>query len=286
MARRRSGETGVGDPSTVVITCAVSGAETTRDQNPNLPITPEEIAAAARDARDAGAAILHLHVRDDRGQPTQDPDVFRHAIELIRADCDIIIEVTTGGAVGMTLEERLAPLSLSGDSRPDMASLDCGSVNFGDDYILNSLPMMRQAARAMREAGVRPILECFDLSHIDAAKVLVDEGLVTPPLHFGLVLDVPGAVRYNAETLEFFVRRLPPGSLWTAIGVGKSSDAVIAQALALGGFIRTGFEDNVYLERGVLAASNTQLVARAAAMAKAAGREPATPAEARTLLVL
>jgi 3-keto-5-aminohexanoate cleavage enzyme len=284
MARRRIGENRTDDSSAVVITCAVSGAETTRDQNPDLPITPEEIAYAARGARDAGAAILHLHVRDEAGQPTQDPEVFRRAIELIRADSDIVIEVTTGGAVGMTLEERLAPLGLRGEARPDMASLDCGSVNFGDDYIINSLPMMRVAARGMSEAGVRPTLECFDLSHIDAARVLVEEGLVTPPLHFGLVLDVPGAVRYDAETLEFFVRRLPPGSLWTAVGIGKSSDAVISQALELGGFIRTGFEDNVYLERGVLAESNAQLVARAAAMAKAAGREPATPAEARDIL--
>jgi 3-keto-5-aminohexanoate cleavage enzyme len=286
MASRRIGGNRAADSSVVVITCAVSGAETTREQNPNLPITPEEIAAAARDAREAGAAILHLHVRDEAGQPTQDPEVFRCAIELIRADSDIVIEVTTGGAVGMSLEERLAPLGLRGDSLPDMASLDCGSVNFGDDYIVNSLPMMRVAARAMGEAGVRPTLECFDLSHIDAAKVLVDEGLVTPPLHFGLVFDVPGAVKYDAETLEFFARRLPAGSLWTAIGIAKSTDAVISQALELGGFIRTGFEDNVYLERGVLADSNAQLVARAAAMARAAGREPATPAEARALLGL
>ncbi|RPI60820.1 MAG: 3-keto-5-aminohexanoate cleavage protein, partial [Planctomycetaceae bacterium] len=123
----------------MVITCAVSGAEVTREHNPNLPITPEEIAVAAADAQKAGAAILHLHVRDKDGKPTQDLAVFKDAISRIRSKCDIVIEVTTGGAVGMSAEERLAPVTLD----PDMASLDCGTVNFGDEYFVNSLPMMR-----------------------------------------------------------------------------------------------------------------------------------------------
>jgi 3-keto-5-aminohexanoate cleavage enzyme len=266
-----------------VITCAVSGAETTREQNPNLPLTSGEIAGAARDACRAGAAILHLHVRDDGGNPTQDADTFRTAIELVREACDIVIEVTTGGAVGMSLEERMQPLALG----PEMASLDCGNVNFGDDYIVNTVPMMRECAAAMKERGVRPTLECFDLSHVDAAAVLVEEGLVEPPLHYGLVLGVPGGVRYDMDTLEFLARRLPVGARWTAVGVGgKAAAGSILGALELGGFVRVGFEDNVYLEKGVLADSNAQLVERAAHFARARGLEVATPSDVRRILEL
>ncbi len=267
----------------MVITCAVTGAEVTRKDNPNLPITPAEIAEAAADARAAGAAILHLHVRDPQGNPTQDLGVFRDAISRIRAKTDIVIEVTTGGAVGMSAQERLAPVTL----QPDMASLDCGTVNFGDDYFVNSLPMMRQFAAVMRDHRVQPTLECFDLSHIDNSKILIEEKLIQPPYHYGLVLNVPGAARYDAETLAFFARRLPQGSHWTFIGIGgRASHAGIFAAISLGGFIRTGFEDNIYISKGVLAASNAQLVERAASVARSAGLEIATPADVRTLLQL
>ena len=276
----------VSTPGGVIITCAVTGAETTSEQNPNLPVTPAEIAEAAAQAREAGAAIVHLHVREHDGTPTQSAGLFREAITLIRSRCDLIVEVTTGGAVGMTLEERLQPLTLAPESRGEMASLDCGTVNFADDYFVNTLPMARAAALAMRDAGVRPTLECFDLSHIETAARLVDEGLVRPPLHFGLVLGVPGALGYDPETLDFLVSRLPAGAMWTAIGIGRASDPVMRHALAAGGHIRTGFEDSVYLEKGVLAESNAHLVRRAADLARAAGREPATPAEARALLEL
>ena len=268
---------------TIIITCAVTGAETTREQNPNLPVTPEEIAAAAVEARRAGAAILHLHVRDAQGRATQDVAVFRRAIQLIRKTTDIVIEVTTGGAVGMTLDERLAPLALN----PEMASLDCGTVNFGDDYIINALPDVRRAARLMQERGIRPTLECFDLSHVDTAALMIQEKLVAPPLHYGLVLNVPGAVRYDDATLDFFVRRLPAGARWTAIGIGgRGETAANLRAIATGGNVRVGFEDNVWFEKGVLAKSNAQLVERVAAQARQAGRVPATPDEVRRLLAL
>jgi len=261
-----------------VITCAVTGAETTREQCPTLPITPEEIAAAAREARLAGAAILHLHVRDAGGSPTQDVETFRATMDLVRDACDIVIEVTTGGAVGMTLEERKQPLALD----PEMASLDCGTVNFGDDYIVNTLPEVRRCARQMKERGIRPTLECFDLSHVDTAAMLVEEGLVEPPLHYGIVLGVPGGVRCDAGTLEFFAARLPAGSRWTAIGVGGRASAIaLRTALELGGFVRVGFEDNVYLDKGVRAPSNAELVRRAAWEARERGLEPATPDEVR-----
>jgi len=267
----------------IVITCAVTGAETTREQNRNLPILPEEIAEAAFEACRAGASILHLHVRDKEGYPTQDAEVFRETIELVREQCDIVIEVTTGGAVGMSLEERMQPLDLD----IEMASLDCGTVNFGNDYIVNTLPMMRECAEVMKKRGIRPTLECFDLSHIDAARTLIEEGLIEPPVHYGIVLDAPGGVRYDIDTLNFFVKRLPAGSFWTAIGVGgRGSLEAMLGAVAAGGFVRVGFEDNVYYGKGILAESNAQLVERAVRVAKESGREIASPADVRALFKL
>lgn len=266
-----------------VITCAVTGAETTRKDNPNLPLSPMEIADATYEAYQAGAAILHLHVRDDDGNPTQDAGIFKETIELIRKKCNIVIEVTTGGAVGMTLEERLQPLDLE----PEMASLDCGTANFGDEYIVNTLPMIREAATLMKEKNIKPTLECFDLSHIDTSQIFINEGLVEPPFHYGFVLNVPGGIRYDAETLGIFVKRTPPGSYFTVMGIGgKANVAAIFGALAYQGFIRVGFEDNIYFSKGVLAESNAQLVERAARIAKDGGVEIATPDEVRQMLKL
>ena len=263
-----------------IITCAISGAETTKEQNPNLPVTPDELAKDALEARKAGASIIHLHVRNKDGSPTQDINVFKEAITKIRALTDIVVEVTTGGAVGMTAEERMQPLAL----KPEMASLDCGTVNFGDDYIVNTLPMMRTFAKEMNKYGVRPTLECFDISNIDASKILIKEGLVEEPLHYGLVLNVPSAVRYDAKTLAFFVNRLPEGANWTVIGVGgKASVEASLGALAFGGHIRVGFEDNIYYSKGVLAKSNAELVDRARKMVLASGNEVATPDDVRAM---
>ncbi len=267
----------------MVITCAVCGAETTKEHNPNLPVTPEEIALSTYQAYQAGAAIVHLHVRDEHGAPTQDKAVFHKAISLIREKCDIVIEVTTGGAVGMSDEERVQVVQLA----PEMASLDCGSVNFADDYLVNTLPMMRRFAQEMKKYGVRPTLECFDLSHIYAAQTMIQEGLIEPPYHFGFVMNVPGGVRYDVETLDFFVRRIPAGSFWTVMGIGgKASLLSHYGALSLGGFIRVGLEDNIYYSKGVLADSNAQLVERAARISQEAGHEIATPADVRDMLKL
>jgi len=268
----------------MVITCAVCGAETTRAHNPNLPLTPEEIAIATYDAFLAGASIVHLHVRDENGGPTQDPEVFKKAIRLIREKCDIVIEITTGGAVGMTDDERLLVVQ---ELQPEMASLDCGTVNFGNDYIVNTLPTMRRFAREMIKYNVRPTLECFDISHIQAADILIKEGLLSPPYYYGFVMNVPGAVRYDVETLRFFVNRIPKGSLWTVMGVGSACLPAHYGALAVGGgFIRVGFEDNVYYTKGVLAESNAQLVARTAKISRDAGLEIATPADVREMFQL
>ncbi|MCX7775101.1 MAG: 3-keto-5-aminohexanoate cleavage protein [Spirochaetaceae bacterium] len=267
----------------LVITCACTGAETTKAQQPALPITPEEIADAAYDAWRAGAAILHLHVRDAEGKPTMDTEVFRRTMELIRRKCDIVIEITTGGAVGDTPEARLAPLVAL---EPEMASLDCGTVNFGNDYIVNTLPIMRQFAQAFRDHGVRPTLECFDLGHVHASKILIEEGLIAPPYHYGFVLNVPGSVPYSPEALLEFRHAMPQGAFFTVMGIGRASLPAQYGAIATGGWIRVGFEDNVYYAKGRLATSNAELVERAARIAREAQLEIATPDDVRAMLKL
>ncbi len=267
----------------VIITCAITGAEVTKAQQPALPVTPEEIADGAYEAWLAGASILHLHVREDDGTPTQDKAVFARAIELVRARCDLVIETTTGGAAWMSAAERLQPVEL----RPEMASLDCGTVNFGADYIVNTLPIMREFATAMNDHGVQPTLEVFDLGHIHNADLLIAEGLLRPPYHYGLVLGVPGGARYSPEVAGFLARQLPAGAHLTAFGVGgRANTPSIYGSLALGGHVRVGFEDNIYYSRGRLAASNAELVERAARIVADSGREVAKPDDVRRIFGL
>lgn len=267
----------------VIITVAPCGAETTRKNNPALPLTPAEIADSTYEAYQAGASVCHLHVRDENGQATQDIEVFRQAIDLIRAKCDIVIETSTGGAVGMTAEERLQPVRLN----PEMASLDCGTINFGNDYIVNDLPLMREFAQAMLDRQVRPILECFDISQIYTSKTLIKEGLLKPPFYYGLVLNVPGAMPYTPHWLTTMVNTLPEQSLWCAVGIGgRASLPCCLMALAAEGHMRVGFEDNVYYAKGRLAQSNAELVERCARLVKAADFEIARPDDVREMLDL
>jgi 3-keto-5-aminohexanoate cleavage enzyme len=266
-----------------IITCACTGAETTKAQNPALPVTVEEVARAAVEARNAGAAILHLHVRTDDGKPTAAPGRFKEVIDAVRRKTDIIVEITTGGAVGDTPEERLEPIALI---QPEMASLDCGTVNFGDEFIVNTLPTMRAFAAEFAKYKVRATLECFDLGHVHASRILIKEGLLGEPYHYGFVLNVPGAVPWSVANLETFCQALPPGADFTVMGIGRASLPAQFAAIARGGFIRVGFEDNVYYSKGVLAKSNAELVERAARIAHEAGLKPATPDEVRQYLKL
>ena len=267
----------------IVITCACTGAETTVAQNPALPITPEQLAATADECRAAGAALLHLHVRDERGNATQSVARFKEAIDAIRKKTDIVIEITTGGAVGDTAEERLRPVK---ELEPEMASLDCGTVNFGDEYIVNTLPTMREFAAEFKKCKVRTTLECFDLGHVYASHYLIKEGLIEAPFHYGFVLNVPGAVPYTIENLSAFMKALPAGADFTVMGIGRSSLPAQYGAIANSGWIRVGFEDNVFFSKGVLAKSNAELVERAARIAREAGLKPATPDEVRHYLKL
>lgn len=266
----------------MVITCALTGAETTKQQQPALPVTPEELAAAAAEAREAGASIIHLHARNDDGSPTADLKVFKKAIDLIRAKSDVVIEITTGGAVGMTPDERIAPVAL----KPDMASLDCGTVNFGDEYIVNTLPIMRQFASEMNKHGVRPTLECFDVSHVQSSHILIKEGLIKPPYHYGFVMQVPAALSFSVKTLSYMMDQMPAESYFTVMGIGRMHIPGIYGAIASGGFIRVGFEDNIYYSKGRLAKSNAEFVERAIRVSREAGLEIATPSDVRKLFDL
>jgi 3-keto-5-aminohexanoate cleavage enzyme len=269
-----------------VITAAMVGAETNREQTPYLPITAEEIAEDAAKCREAGASMVHLHVRTADGKPSQSAELFRAAIRAIRSRCDVLIQTSTGGAVGMSVDERCGPLTLTGADRPDMATLTTGTVNFGNDVFENPRPMVREIARRIRALGIRPEIECFDTGMIEQAEWLAKDGLVDLPAHYDFVLGVPGALGATERALDFMIGSLPPGSSWTVAGIGRHQLPFAELGAARGGHGRVGLEDNVFVSKGVLAKGNWELVADAARRARAQGREIATPAKARELLRL
>ncbi len=267
----------------LIITAAVVGAELSRQDTPFLPLTPDEIAEEAWEAQQAGAAMVHLHARAADGSPTQDIQAYQSIIQAVRSRCpDLIIQVSTGGAVGMSAEERLQPLAL----QPDMASLTTGTVNFGEEVFYNSLPMIRQFARAMLEKNIRPELEIFDSGMIANALRLFKEGLLLEPLHFNFVLGVPGGAAGTLKNLMHMVESVPPSSTWCASGIGAAQLPLTTMAILLGGHVRVGLEDNIYYRRGELSQGNAPLVARAVRLAGELGRPLATPNEARRILNL
>ncbi|HEY3315894.1 MAG TPA: 3-keto-5-aminohexanoate cleavage protein [Bacillota bacterium] len=270
----------------LIITCALTGAEIAKADFPPLPCSPEEIAAAADEVRRAGASMVHIHGRDDNDRPTQRTDVFAKAIGLIRARTDVIVQVSTGGAVWMTAEERLGPVSLTGPLKPEMATLTTGTVNFGDEVFANPGPTIEIFARRIVEAGIKPEIEVFDAGFVDNALRLVARGLLTPPLHFDLVMGVPGGIAGTPRNLIHLVGGLPAGSTWSVAGIGRAQLPLGVMAIILGGHVRVGFEDNIFYTRGVTAQSNAQLVARIVLIAGELGREVATPDEARMILGL
>lgn len=266
----------------LIITAAIAGAEVTRRQNPHLPLTPREIAGEAARCREKGASIIHLHVRDEEGRPTQDRERFRQAMEEIGRRTDVIIQVSTGGAVGMTPGERLQPVTL----RPEMASLSTGTVNFGEDVFLNRPGDIEIFAKTMGDHGVKPEIEVFEAGMIANALGLVKKGLLTPPLHFNFVLGVPGGMPASAKNLLFLVESIPPGATWTVSGIGSRQLAMNVLGIILGGHARTGLEDNCHYSRGVPALGSWQLVERLAGLAGELGRPVASPGEAREILGL
>ena len=270
----------------MVITAAMVGAEVTRAQTPALPITAEEIGEDAAKCREAGAAMVHIHVRTPEGKPSQDTELFRAAIRAIRSRCDVLIQVSTGGAVGMSVDERCGPLKLTGSDRPDMATLSTGTVNFGDDVFWNPRPLVRDIATRIKALGLRPEIECFDAGMVDEAYALEKEGFLAFPAHFDFVLGVGGALAARPEALDFLRGYVPAGSTWTCAAMGRHQLPFVELSAERGGNARVGLEDNIYLSKGVLAKGNYELVAEAARRAKGKGRVLATPQEARELLRL
>lgn len=268
----------------LIITAAICGAEVMKEQNPAVPYTVEEIVREAKSAYDAGAAVVHIHVREDDGTPTQSKERFKVCIDAVRKVCpDVILIPSTGGAVGMTAEERLQPTELF----PEMATLDCGTCNFGDDVFENTMPMMRAFGKRMIENNIKPEYECFEMGHLDTILRMAAKGEVPgDPMQFNFVLGVPGCTPATVENLVWLVRNIPSGSTWTSTGIGRSAFTLAAPTIVMGGNLRVGFEDNLYISRGVLAKSNGELVEKVVRLSRELGRDIASPAEARKILNL
>lgn len=268
----------------LIITAAICGAEVTKEQNPAVPYTVEEIVREAKSAYDAGAAVVHIHVREDDGTPTQSRDRFKVCMDAVReARPDVILIPSTGGAVGMTAEERLQPTELF----PEMATLDCGTCNFGDEVFENTMPMMRAFGKRMLENNIKPEYECFEMGHLDTIlRMAAKDEVPGDPMQFNFVLGVPGCTPATVENLVWLVNRIPAGSTWTATGIGRSAFTLAAPTIVMGGNVRVGFEDNLNISRGVLARSNGELVEKVVRISRELGREIASPAEARAILSL
>ncbi len=266
----------------LIITVALTGAEVTRELQPNLPLTPDEIAEDAFACYQAGASIVHVHARDEEGKPTQDYAVYKNIQDKIKAKCNVIFQPSTGGAVWHSAEERMQPIEL----KPEMATLSTGTTNFGDDVFMNTEAYIEKFAVRMKELGVKPEIECFERGMITTALRYAKKGILKTPLHFDFVLGVPGACPGEVRDLLYMVESIPSDSTWTVAGIGRYELPLATAAILLGGHVRVGFEDNIYYGKGVLADSNAQLVERIVRLAKELGREVATPDEARAILGL
>lgn len=268
----------------LIITAAICGAEVTKEHNPSVPYTVSEIANEAYEAYKAGASIIHLHVREDDGTPTQSKDRFKACIDAIKEKCeDVIIQPSTGGAVGMTDEERLQPVYLN----PEMATLDCGTCNFGgDDIFVNTENTIKNFGKQMIELNIKPEIEVFDKGMIDMALRLNKKGFIKNPMHFNFVMGVNGGINASLRDLAFMQSSIPTDATFTVSGIGRHQFNMVAMAISSGGHVRVGFEDNVYMSKGVPASSNADFVKRVVKMANEIGREIATPAEARKILNL
>jgi 3-keto-5-aminohexanoate cleavage enzyme len=284
-----------------ILTVAITGSLTSRDQNPNIPYTPVEIAEATIESYKAGAAVVHLHVREpSSGKPSQDMDLFKETIRRIREGCNIVINASTGGGPGMSYDERIGivpALAAQEGVRPELASLNSGSINFGilsrkkrafvlDAVQLNPWSELLRFADTMKAHGVKPESEIYEAGMIHNVKVLHEIGAIDAPLHFQFVLGVLGGMEATVENLTFLKTSLPSGSTWSVCVVGLDIFPIGAAAIAAGGHVRVGLEDCIYISEGVLAESNAQIVRKMADISKALGREVATPDEARKILNL
>ena len=277
----------------VVISAALTGVLSTRDQCPAIPYTPKEIADEARRAADAGASIVHIHARTPEGGPDWRVETFAEILSEVRSRTDVIVNFSTG-AIGVPVDERIAHIR---ELKPDIGALNMGSMNYAiysekkkvfyhDHVFANPFKDIRFFLEAMNEAGVRPELECFDTGHIGNTAPLIDMGVLRAPYQFSLIMGVLGGIPGTTRHLSNQVDSLPDGSHWQVIGIGLNQWALAAAAITMGGNVRVGLEDNFYVEEGRMAKSNGELVEKAAGLARDLGRPVASIDEARTILCL
>lgn len=269
-----------------IITVAPTGAWPTKENNPNIPMTPQEIADDVYECWKAGAAICHLHMRDDEGKGTMDTKKFEETVKLIKEhkDCDIVINLTTSGDLNATDETRQAHIK---SVKPELASYDCGSMNWmHNSLFINHPHFLEQLGMTMQECGTKPEIEIFDAGMIYNSMYYAKKGVLKTPCHYQFVLGAAGGSTATVENLVYLKSLLPEGSTWGALGIGHGHVPIMLAAVAMGGHLRVGMEDNVMYDKGVLAESNAQLVTRAANIVKVAGNEVATPDEARQILGL
>lgn len=267
----------------VIISAALTGAVTTKADNPALPTTPQEICESALACYDAGAAAIHIHVRDDEGNASMAYDKFEEAVTLIRnAGCPAILNLTSSGGQGFSWDERIRPFK---ELKPEFASFDAGTMNWLHKVVfMNEPEFLEKCANTMLETNVKPEIEIFDMGMLNTAKYYIKKGLIREPAHFQLCLGAPGGMEATTENLLYLVNHLPEKCTWSAFGIGRGANEILLAALALGGNVRVGLEDNVYYNKGQLAESNEQFVARVVRLAKEMGKTAATPDEAREIL--
>lgn len=287
----------------VMVTCAVTGAGDTTGKHPGVPVTPKQVADAVIEAAKAGAAVAHIHVRDPQtGKGSRDPALFKEVVERVRgADTDVVINLTAGmggdwvpsaddpampgpGTDMVGPLERLAHVEAL---LPEICSLDCGTLNFGngDEIYISTPPTLRKMAELTRDWGVKPELEVFELGHIRFARQMIDEGLIKEPPLFQVCLGIPWGADHSVDTMKTMKDHLPANAVWGGFGISRMQMPMVAASVAMGGNVRVGLEDNLYLEKGVLA-SNGQLVERAIGIIERMGARAITPAEARRRLNL
>jgi 3-keto-5-aminohexanoate cleavage enzyme len=267
----------------LIITVACTGAMTTKENTPYLPTQPEQIAEEVYAAYQAGAAIAHVHVRTEDDKATMALDRFEKTIGLIRDKCDIIVNMTSSGGLGFSDEERILPHTAL---KPDMGTFDAGSMNFYQGVFVNSPPFLEKLGKAYIENGIKPEVEVFDAGMVWNAKRLMKDGYLKAPIHFQCCMHVFGGMEGNARNLVHLVDSLPEGSTWSAFGCGPTANLITAMAINMGGHVRVGMEDNVYLSKGELAKHNYEFVEKMQRLAAEFKRPVATVAEARAILGL
>lgn len=286
----------------VIITCAITGGGDTVGKHPAIPVTPEQIAVSAIDAAKAGAAIVHIHVRDPKtGKPSMEVALYREVVERIRASgTDVVINLTTGpgarylpsaenpatGGPGTSMAPPAARVRHIQELRPEICTLDLATMNFGEHVFMNTPAHLREMARLIREAGVTAELEVFDTGQVRLAHRLIEEGALATPAMLQICLGIPYGAPATPEAMMIMRNMLPQPCVWAGFGISRAEFPMVAQAVVLGGHVRVGLEDNLYIEQGVFAPSNAALVERAATIVTALGERVASPADARGILNL